>query len=248
MEIKMADRILQSREADMTTITINREEIGNRVTDDMAAQLADMITDAARDSRLILLKGAGQDFCLGRDEVKKKQGPPPEAYDLKGKFEVIFELYGAFRNAPVPIIGVVQGKAIGFGCALAALCDITIASDKAIFQLPEMAHNIMPTMAMSALVDRVQRKALLYLVYSTAEIDAADALTFGLVSRVVPAQQLDKAVAELTAAMQTSPLPAVKAVKEYASAALGIDTPSANTLAKNLHATINSSSRMRPKK
>ena len=242
----MADRIIQSREADITTITINREEIGNRVTDDMAAQLVDMITNAARDSRLILFKGAGQEFCLGRDEPKKKQGPPPEAYDLKGMFDVIFNLYDAFRNAPVPIIGVVQGKAIGFGCALAALCDITIASDKAIFQLPEMAHNIMPTMAMSALVDRIQRKALLYLVYSTAEIDAATALTFGLVSRVVPGEHLESAVAELVAAIQKSPLPSVKAVKEYAGAALGIDTPSANVLAKNLHATINSSSKMRP--
>ncbi|HAM40980.1 MAG TPA: enoyl-CoA hydratase, partial [Candidatus Omnitrophica bacterium] len=105
---------------------------------------------------------------------------------------MVFNCYGAFRRSPIPIVGVVQGRAVGFGCALAALCDITIASDAAKFQLPEMGHNIMPTMAMSALVDRVPRKALMYLVYSTAVIGAERALSFGLVSEVVPAAELDE--------------------------------------------------------
>ena len=70
----------------------------------------------------------------------------------------------------VPIIAVVHGRALGFGCAIAAACDITLAGDKAKFQVPEMAHNILPTMVMSSFVDRVPRKAMSYLVYSTAEI------------------------------------------------------------------------------
>jgi enoyl-CoA hydratase len=237
--------ILQEREGDITKITINRAEIGNRVSDDMADRLADMIDAASKDSRLILFKGAGREFCLGR-EVMGERGPLPEAYDLRGKFEVIFKLYGAFRQSPVPLIAVVQGKAIGFGCALAALCDITIASDEARFQLPEMGHNIMPTMAMSALVDRVQRKAIMYLVYSTEEIDAEKALTFGLVSTVVPAADLDGAVETLVEALKKSPMPAVKAVKEYARSALNMDIQAATDFARNLHATINSSSAMRP--
>ena len=191
-------------------------------------------------------QGAGQEFCLGRDEVKKAHETLPEAYDLRTAVDVVFKLYGAFRNSPVPVIGVVQGKAIGFGCALAALCDITIASAKARFQLPEMGHNIMPTMAMSALADRVARKALMYLVYSTDEIDAQTALTFGLVSKVVQPENLDAAVDDLVATLKKSPLPAVKAVKEYAGSALTMDTTAANNFAKNLHATINSSSKMRP--
>lgn len=241
----MAERIIQTRDEDITTIMINRADIGNRVTDEMAGQLAEMISNASKDSRLILFKGAGQEFCLGRDEVKK-QSTAPEAYDLRGAVEVVFDLYGAFRNSPVPVVGVVQGGAIGFGCALAALCDITIAGDQARFQLPEMAHNIMPTMAMSALADRVPRKALMYLVYSSDEIDAQTALTFGLASKVVQGDQLDTAVDDLVTALKKSPMPAVKAVKEYASSALTMDTKAANNFAKNLHATINSSSKMRP--
>ncbi len=241
----MADFIVRERDGDITTITINRPEIGNRVSNPMAGQLADMIDDAAIDSRLILFRGAGDDFCLGR-EVMGERGPLPEAYVMRGNTEIIFNLYGAFRRSRVPVIGVVQGKAIGFGCALAALCDITIASESARFQLPEMAHNIMPTIAMSALVDRVPLKALMYLVYSTDEIGADRARTFGLVSKIVPADKLDPAVRDLVAALKKSPMPAVMAVKEYARSALNMDTQAANDFAKNLHSTINSSSAMRP--
>ncbi len=242
---KMENFIVREREGDITTITINRPEIGNRVSNPMASQLADMIDDAAKDSRLILFRGAGEEFCLGRERMGER-GPLPEAYVVRGNTEIIFNLYSAFRRSRVPVIGVVQGKAIGFGCALAALCDITIASDKARFQLPEMAHHIMPTMAMSALVDRVPRKALMYLVYSTDEIDAEKALTFGLVSNVVSADKLNPAVEDLVTALKKYPMPAVMAVKEYTRSAMTMDTQAANDFAKNLHSTINSSSAMRP--
>ena len=237
--------IIQEREGDITTIIINRADTGNRVSDEMAGRLADMIDEASKDSRAILFKGAGQEFCLGR-EVMGERGPLKEAYETRSKFEVVFRLYGAFRQSPVPVIGVVQGKAIGFGCALAALCDITIAGESARFQLPEMGHNILPTMAMSALVDRVLRKALMYLVYSSEEIDANRALMFGLVSRVVPDGQLDAAVSEFLEALKKSPMPAVKGVKEFLGSALNMDIKGATDFARNLHATVNSSSAMRP--
>ena len=105
--------------------------------------------------------------------------------------DVVFDAYGAMRNCPVPIIAVVQGGAHGFGCAIAAACDVTLASDKATFSVPEMAHQIMPTMVMSSFVDRVPRKAMAYLVYSMFEVSAERALSYGIVSDVVPAAQLD---------------------------------------------------------
>ena len=104
----------------------------------------------------------------------------------------------------------VQGRALGFGCALAALCDITLASDAATFQVPEMAHNILPTMVMSSLIDRVPPKALTYLVYSTAVIGAMRALSVGLVSEIVPAADLEAQVQTLGAALLKAPPPAVR--------------------------------------
>ncbi len=241
----MADLILRERDGDVTTITLNRPEIGNRVSDAMAGELAEMIDAAAKESRLILFRSAGEEFCLGREAMGRRP-PHLEAYEVRGQIEVIFNCYDAFRRSKVPVVGAVQGRAAGFGCALAALCDVTIASDKASFQLPEMAHNIMPTIAMSALVDRVPRKALMYLVYSTAELDAHRALSIGLVSHVVPGNQLDAAVRQFVEGLKKRPLPALMAVKEYAKFATNMDTPAANDFARNLHATINSSSAMRP--
>jgi enoyl-CoA hydratase len=240
----MSEYLRYERDGDVAAITLNQPEIGNRLSDATIAELADMIDGAAKDSRLIVLRAAGEDFCLGR-EAMGKRGPAIEAYDFRARSETIFNCYDAFRRAKVPILGVVQGKATGFGCALAALCDVTIASDKARFQVPEMSHNIMPTIAMSALIDRVPRKALLYLVYSTEELSAQQALSIGLVSSVVVSEKLEAEVRELIEKLKKYPVPALMAVKEYTRFAYAMDTQAANDFAKNLHATINSSSQMR---
>jgi enoyl-CoA hydratase/carnithine racemase len=242
----MADPVLNEKHGDITTITLNRPEAGNRQTDATWAEVTRMLDAAGKDSRLILFRGAGEDFCLGRESMGQPPlTPGPEAYTVRDRSDTIFNLYGAFRSAKAPIIGVVQGRAVGLGCALAALCDITIAGDKARFQFPETAHRIMPTIAFSALVDRVPRKAATYMIYSTAEIDAHKALVFGLVSNVVPHQELDASVNALVEHFKKMPLPAVLAVKEYARTAFDIGAQAATDFARNLHATVNSYSGMR---
>jgi enoyl-CoA hydratase len=242
----MADPILISKDGDITTITLNRPEAGNRQTDATWAQATAMINAASKESRLILFRGAGEDFCLGREAMGQPQPTPaPEAYAVRDRSETIFNLYGAFRNSRAPIIGVVQGRAVGLGCALAALCDITIASEKARFQFPEMAHRIMPTIAFSALVDRLSPKAATYMIYSTQEIDAHKALTFGLVSDIVPHGELDPGVTRLVEHLKKVPLAAVLAVKEYARSAFSMGSQAATDFARNLHATVNSFSGMR---
>lgn len=242
----MADPVLVTKENDITTIMLNRPEVGNRQSDATWAQVTQMFDDAAKSSRLIIFKGAGDDFCLGRDSMGVAPPTPgPEAYAVRERSETIFNLYGAFRNAKVPIVGVVQGRAVGLGCALAALCDITIASDKARFSFPETAHKIMPTIAFSALVDRMPRKAATFMIYSAQEIDADKALTYALVSDVVKHGELDASVNRLVDHFKSMPLAAVLAVKEYARTAFSIGTQAATDFARNLHATVNSYSGMR---
>ena len=243
----MSKDILTQQDGAILRVTINRPESGNGMSNAMAVELAEILGGAAANSQLIVLRGAGADFCLGRAGMGQQPATQPEALALRRENEPVFQCYGAFRQSPIPIIGVVQGRAIGFGCALAALCDITIAAESAKFQFPEMAHNIMPTMAMSALVDRVPRKALMYLIYSAAIVDAKRALTFGIVSDIVPESQLDAAVDALCASMCKAPAAATPAVKEYVRNALSMDVSSAVDFARNLHSVINSSSEMRRK-
>ena len=243
----MSKDFLVQQDGPILRVTINHPERGNGMSNEMAVELAGILEGASTTSQFVVLRGAGADFCIGRAGMGPPPATQPEALDLRRSNEPVFQCYGSFRKSLVPIIGVVQGRAIGFGCALAALCDITIAADTATFQFPEMGHNIMPTMAMSALVDRVPRKALMYLIYSAAVVSAQKAMASGIVSEVVPEAQLEATVKNLCDTMLKAPGAATPAVKEYVRNALTMDISSAVDLARNLHSVINSSSEMRGK-
>jgi enoyl-CoA hydratase len=243
----MADHILTARKGPVLEITLNRPEIGNAASDAMAVELTKLLQGASESAEIVVLRGAGDDFCVGRETMgKRPPGPPLEAFELRRRNDVVFNCYGAFRRCEIPVIGVVKGRAFGFGCAIAAVCDITLAADTAKFQVPEMAHHIMPTMVMSAFVDRVPRKALTYLVWSTAIVTPLRAREAGIVSDVHPAAELDGAVDALCAQIMQAPRPARVGCKDYARTALDMDTSGAIDYARSIHAVINASSEMLP--
>ena len=97
----------------------------------MVAELTGIIAGAEKTSSIVVLRGAGNDFCVGRAVMGQHQRRTRCADERRGFSDVVFDCYGAMRNAKIPIIAVVQGRALGFGCAIAAACDITLASDKA---------------------------------------------------------------------------------------------------------------------
>jgi enoyl-CoA hydratase/carnithine racemase len=226
-------------------ITLNQPKRGNAVTDDMVRELTRLIRQAPKKSDIVLLRGAGSDFCVGRAGMGARPAVEPTAYARRKFSDVVFDAYGAMRNCPIPIVCVVQGGAHGFGCAIATACDITIASDKAVFSVPEMAHQIMPTMVLSSFVDRVPRKAMAYMVYSMFEISPERALSYGIVSDVVPAGKLDAHVDKLIAAMLKAPAISLTSAKEYIRSAPDMPTAGAIEYARNLHATINSAAEIR---
>lgn len=240
--------ILTKQNGPILDIILNRPDRGNGADDAMAIELTRQIEGASEETKCIVLRGAGADFCTGRVAA----GPPPtgpgNAFATRAFFEAVFNCYGAIRNSPIPVIAVVQGRALGFGCAIAAVADITLASDQASFQVPEMAHNILPTMVMSALADRATRKALAYLVYSTKPVSAERALSYGIVSDVVPRDALEAEVETLCANILQAPAIATDGVKDYLRHALTMDVPAAIDYARNLHAVVNSSREIRGKR
>ena len=234
IETSLADGVL--------TIALNRPEHGNGMSDEMARDVTAALGDAERTARLVVFRGNGADFCTGRAAMgARPPGSSAEAVTRRREYEVIFDCYAAFRNCNVPIVGIVKGRALGLGCALAALCDITLASDAATFQVPEMNHKILPTMVMSALVDRVAAKQMQYLVYTRVQISAERALALNIVNEVVPHADLDARVVQVLADLAVVPKTAFFGVKEYARSAYDMPVRGAVDFARNLHATINSS-------
>ena len=241
----MSDEILVKQDGPILRITLNRPDQGNAATDPMAVTLTEALLKAADSSRLVVLNANGKDFCVGRASIGQRPPTPPEAILRRRQSEVIFNTYAAFRSAGVPTITVVRGLAAGFGCAIAGVADMTIAAESARFQIPEMAHRIMPTMVISALMDRVRRKDLTYLVYSTATISATRAREVGIASEVVPDAQLDAFVADLCKTILAQPDLATKGAKEFFRHGLTMDTPGGVDFARNIHAVLNSSKEMR---
>ena len=144
-------------------------------------------------------------------------------------------------------VGVIEGRCMGYGTAIAALCDVSIAADSASFNIPEIGHNVMPTMVMSALFDRMNRNAILWMAYSTDFIDAGSALAYGLVSQVVPAAQLDAEVDRFLGQLLSRPRPAILGLKEYLRVAPRMDEQGAIDYARSLHSMVNTSSAMKKK-
>ncbi len=194
----------------------------------------------------MVLRGAGKDFCVGRAGMGARPAVEPTAYARRKFSDVVFDAYGAMRNCPIPIVAVVQGGAHGFGCAIAAACDITIASDKASFSVPEMAHQIMPTMVMSSFVDRVPRKAMAYMVYSMfesfararAELRHRQRRGAGSKARR-PCRQAHRGDAEGAVASRFA------APRNTSAPRPDMPVAGAIEYARNLHATINSAAEIR---
>ena len=241
----MSNRIKHRVKDKITYITIDDAKNGNRVSNTMAEKMANMIDAAGKRGKAVVLRTSGDDFCLGRAVMGEGPGQLPEAFVMRERFDIVFNFYDSFRRSKIPVIGGVQGKASGFGCAMAALCDITICTDSSMYQLPETSHGIMPTMAMSSLIDRVGRKAITYLTYAADFINAQHALAVGIVSKVVPDNELDNAMDHIIKRIKNIPMPAVHAVKEFSTYSIGQPVPVAEQYARNLHATINSSEAMR---
>ena len=201
----MSDDLQIKQDGPILRITLNRPDQGNMATDAMALELTETLLKAGDTSRIAVLNANGKDFCLGRAGMGVKPAVDPEAIERRRQSDVIFNSYGAFRAATVPVIAVVRGLAAGYGCAIAGVADMTIAAESARFQIPEMAHRIMPTMVISALMDRVSRKDLTYLVYSTAIISATRAREVGIASEVVADDKLDGFVDDLCKTILSMP-------------------------------------------
>ena len=240
----MSDQLLFEQRGRMLAATFNRAD-DNAVSDAMAVELSSALLAAHETSDMVLLRSVGPDFCTGRVRNPDAGPPEPEAYARRPEYDAIFNCYKAVREAQVPVVGVIEGRCMGFGTAVAALCDVSLASSAAQFNIPEMNHNIMPTMVMSALYDRIRRNAILWMTYTAEFIDADRAQAYGIVSQVVDAGRLEEEVERFCETLLSRPRPAILGLKEYLRVAPGMDDRGALDYARSLHSMVNTAAAMK---
>jgi E-phenylitaconyl-CoA hydratase len=199
----------------VATITLNRPEAMNSIDPEMRAKLKDLWQRIHEDEsiRVAILTGAGEKaFCTGSD--LKKTMPPKESYAQKTFGEPDSNHLLAGMSTDKPLICAVNGFAMGGGLEIALACDIRIASETAQFALSEVRVGSIPGAGGTQRLPRSIGESDAMLMLLTGDrIDAAEALRVGLVSKVVPADQLlstAQAIARRIA--QNAPL-SVRAVK-----------------------------------
>jgi 2-ketocyclohexanecarboxyl-CoA hydrolase len=186
--------IVVQRRGSAEWITINRPERMNAFRGRTCDELIHALQRAARDRDVaaIVLAGAGDKaFCTGGD-----QSAHAGQYDGRGTIGLpMEELHAAIRDAPKPVIARVQGYAIGGGNVLCTLCDLTIASERAVFgQVGPKVGSVDPGYGTALLARVVGEKKAREMWYLCRRYSAAEALAMGLVNTVVPHDQLDAEV------------------------------------------------------
>jgi methylglutaconyl-CoA hydratase len=173
-------------------LTINRPERRNSMSVETMAALVTAFERADRDPdcRVVVVTGAGDDaFCAGAD-ISDFQGQDRSTAELRDQYGAFLRLSEAALALGKPTIAAVNGVALGGGCALSLLLDLTIASDNAQFGLPEIKLGLFPMIVLPMLIRTVGRKKAFEIVYFGAMVDAAEAERIELVNAVVPAVEL----------------------------------------------------------
>jgi enoyl-CoA hydratase/carnithine racemase len=194
-------------------ITLNRPEKRNALSLALMEELIAALEEVAGapEVRAIVIEGAGPAFSAGHD-LGEMVGRDAEFYDRL--FDVCTVLMETIHRVPQPVIAKVHGIATAAGCQLVAACDLAVAAEGTRFATPGVKIGLFCSTPMVPLSRAVGRKRALELLLTGEPIDAAEARDWGLVNRVVPADQLEDAVAALVERIAASSPRTVRIGKE----------------------------------
>jgi methylglutaconyl-CoA hydratase len=196
-------------------ITLNRPAKRNALNDELIAALKDTLALASQDEqvRLVVLTGAGQDFCAGADLAAFNQAAAADVLDHLAVAKDLADLFLAIRHHPKPIIAAVRGRALAGGCGLATACDIILASESAQFGYPEVKIGFVPAMVMAILRRSVSEKLAFELLTTGDPIGAQRALHIGLINRAFPDETFEASVDAYAQSLAAKPASAVSLTK-----------------------------------
>ncbi len=203
------------RDGPVEQVTLNRPDVRNAFNDEVVTELRQWAEELAPDPvvRVVVLGGAGPVFSAGADAAWMARMAAASREDNERDALATTAMLRAINGLPVVVIGRIQGAALGGGSGLAAVCDIVVADDQAIFGFTEVKLGILPAMISPFVLPKIGVSAARELFLTGARFDAARAKAIGLVHAVVPAAELDAAVAKYVAEVLTASPTGIAAAK-----------------------------------
>jgi enoyl-CoA hydratase len=219
--------VLFEVEEQIATITLNRPEKANAFDGEMWLALEDAANKVEVKSAIkaVILTGAGKSFCSGLDINKAAaEGICLGDRTLRPGYEClqyVSEVFSLFESLPVPVIAAISGGCIGLGFELALACDIRLASEEAVFSIPEVVFGLVPDCGGTQRLPRIVGPAMAKeLIFTGRRIDAAEALRIGLINHLYSAEALPEETRKLATAIAANPVDAVQAAKRCLNAAM----------------------------
>jgi enoyl-CoA hydratase len=212
------------------SVTMNRPDSLNSLTAAMLTTIGDTLERAATDPgvKVVRLGGAGRGFSSGAGISEEDHANPGASGTPADVLDAANRAVRSIVNLPQPAVAVVQGPAAGVGASLALACDVVLASEKAFFMLAFTKIGLMPDGGASALIaasvgrHRAMRMALL-----AERISAAEALDWGLVTAVYPAEAFGAEVDTVISTLMSGPAVALRKTKQAINAATLTDLEAA---------------------
>jgi enoyl-CoA hydratase/carnithine racemase len=200
----------------IVTLTLNRGTRFNPLSAAMIAALQAQLDhlEGDRQARVVVLAGAGRGFCAGHDLKELRAHGADEAWGKK-LFDACGRMMMALTRLPQPVIARVHGIATAAGCQLVSMCDLAVASSDAVFALPGVNVGVFCSTPAVGVARSIGRKRAMEMLLTGDTLSADAAREWGLINRVVPAAELDAAVASLAAAIAAKS-PAVLALGKQA--------------------------------
>ena len=201
LEARVAPFVLAATRDGICTLTLNRADRLNPLSQDMIAALEAELDRLAQDTeaRVVVLAAEGKGYCAGHD-LKELRAHPDLAWQRK-LFDACGRMMVKLTRLPQPVIARVHGIATAAGCQLVAMADLAVAADTAKFALPGVNVGVFCSTPAVGVARNVARKHVMEMLLTGEAIDAPTALSWGLVNRVVPAAELDATVGRLADAI-----------------------------------------------
>ena len=179
------------------TLTLNRPQVFNALSEDLLDALKSALEAAATDSavRVVVIRAAGRAFCAGHD-LKEMRARPDRAYYTR-LFDRCSAMMKTITAMPQPVIAQVHGIAAAAGCQLVAACDLAVAGESAEFATNGIDNGLFCSTPSVALSRAVARKHAFEMLFTGDFISAARAAKIGLVNRIAPDNGLDEATSDL---------------------------------------------------